>query len=121
MKTLEEIKSNLPYFIGTNGYYKSNFHCFKWTDGVNYLAEVAECFWLLDFISANLGRLDKNEFQSWTVKKIKSKVYDVEIVGESEDFNGNKKYVKKKTTSDFPLDEIKLFYRDGVLMLTSEY
>ena len=41
--------ANLTQFIGTTGYYRiSRRHLL--TDGTKYLAEEAECFWMMDAI-----------------------------------------------------------------------
>ena len=48
--------SQLNQFIGTEKYYRiSRRHLL--TDGTKYLAEEAECFWMMDAIASHLARL----------------------------------------------------------------
>ncbi|APS56953.1 DUF6876 family protein [Piscirickettsia salmonis] len=49
-KTFTEFMSELKHFTGTEKYHKSFLNT-RLTDGVNYLAENLECFWLMDDIA----------------------------------------------------------------------
>ncbi len=61
--------ANLAGFTGTQGFYR-HFLLVLLTDGTKYLAEKAECFWLMDIIasvqSANF-RAKADGLQTWTV------------------------------------------------------
>ncbi|MCB8789014.1 DUF6876 family protein [Planktothrix agardhii] len=46
MLTAEQLKTELSQFNGTENYYKHSLG-FSYTDGINFLAENAECYWLL--------------------------------------------------------------------------
>ena len=88
------------------------------TDGVHYLREKAQCYWLVDVILSWQYKLHKESFQVWSIKKIGNKGWD--IIAE----DGNKKQLvfQRISYSDFPVEDgIILYYNEGVLMLPSEY
>jgi len=65
----EELLRNLMQFTGTTQWYRNPlFPSFTYTDGVQFLAENAGCYWLIDFIfSHQLDVKIKNApFQVWT-------------------------------------------------------
>ena len=48
MKTqVNKIKTELQQFIGSETFYKIPLIGTKFTDGIKYLADAAECFWLV--------------------------------------------------------------------------
>lgn len=57
---------------GTEGYHRSTFvKGFVHTDGVDYLAREAECYWLIDAIASYQGAIldaDADGFQVWTLE-----------------------------------------------------
>lgn len=116
---VSELETNLKQFIGTENYYKCNiFSNLKVTDGVQYLREKANCYWLTDIIASYQRALRNNPFQVWTLKLNKSgngaKV-------ECEDGNGKRLIVQRISYTDFPLKEIKLYCLNEVVLLPSEY
>ncbi len=72
----EELASNLRQFTGTSGYFRYSllFPYFLLTDGTKYLAESAECYWLMDFIASHqvnpLIRENENlkRIQFWQIR-----------------------------------------------------
>ena len=112
--------TQLTQFIGTTGYYRiSRRHLL--TDGTRYLAEEAECFWMMDAIASHLseiGTADWFVLVRVTVKNGRATMY-------YEDGNGNEHARQQIPFTDFPIEEIKLFACwDGehwVIMLPSEY
>ena len=113
----EELERNLPQFTGTEGYTKYHGGLLL-TDGVVYLAQNAGCFWLLDIIWSvqHKATIKKEEFQSW-----KCTAKDGKAVVECTDGNNNVLYTQKVSSTDFPLDEVKMYLTNGVILLTSEY
>jgi hypothetical protein len=125
----EEMKEVLPGFKGTMGYYRSSafarniYH----TDGVQWLADVAHCFWLIDAIVSHQSnvRVSCEPFQMWTLK-----VENRQAVLTCGDGDDTPPFVTQKIPyTDFPLDEITLYLEDGsldgehldrILMLPSE-
>ncbi len=117
MKSKAELLQNLPQFTGTEGYAK--YHGgLNLTDGVVYLAKNAECFWLLDIIWSVqwMPQIKKEEFQSWTLT-----AKDGEAKAVCTDGNKKVLYTQEIPFTDFPLDEVKMFVQNKVIMLTSEY
>ena len=88
------------------------------TDGVIALAEAAGCYWLLDIIGSYQSdkRLDPS-FQVWVLE-----VNLENSSGVMRGLNDTELIVSQEILyTDFPLDEIKLFLMDGVILLPSEY
>ena len=122
---VNEIKEGLQHFHGTEMFYQIPLLKTRFTDGLKYLSEVAECFWLItdtsviakslmnrsEFITIDFKRLDK-EKQDFTG-------YEAEIIYS----DGNDTILEKQRYSltDFPLDELRLFFVNDTLMLPSEY
>ena len=114
-----ELLLNLSQFIGTENYYRITTRHLL-TDGSKYLAEEAQCFWLMDAIASHLPKLFQDHFA----------VASLTVDGSSailmlDDGNGNVFARQKIEYTDFPLDQIKLYCGfDGehwAIMLTSEY
>lgn len=116
----QEILSGLAYFTGTQNWYKHSLGLL-YTDGIKYLAEEAQCYWLIDAIASYqttkfLKDEDLQEFQIWRL----------EITGSSgvlicERDTDDEVLRQNVVCTDFPLPEIKLFLIQKVLMLTDEY
>jgi dipeptidyl aminopeptidase/acylaminoacyl peptidase len=132
-------------FRGSTGYGRSFWEAsFKqWgknmqhdiTDGVQYLAEEAQCYWLIDVIASHQTKkllADKmlKDFQLWYLmvgdshEFIKPKPHHQAVVtcwGDTPDPEITPYIRQDIEFTDFPLPEIKLFLVQGVLMLPGEY
>jgi len=120
MQSKQEILDLINQAIGTTAYHRYSVisHFPVITDGVNALAEASACYWLLDIIGSyqNNPKLDK-AYQVWTLE-----VNTEKSSGIVRGFNGTTLIITQKIHyTDFPLDEIKLFLIDGVILLPSEY
>jgi hypothetical protein len=119
MNSTENLQSDLSQFIGTEKYYRIS-QCHLLTDGTKYLAEQAECFWLMDAIASHLPKYFSDYF---CVARLLVKDSSAELV--LDDGNDNVYARQSIEYTDFPLSEIKLLCQfDGelwVIMLTSEY
>ncbi len=118
MKQFDE--SQLAHFIGTTGYYRiSRKHLL--TDGTKYLAENAECFWMMDAIASHLSEIGTS---GWFVQ-VKVTVQDSRATMIYDDGNGSELARQEIPYTDFPPDQIRLYACwDGlhwVIMLPSEY
>jgi hypothetical protein len=52
--------TQLAHFTGTEKYYRiSRRHVL--TDSANYLAEEAECFWMMDAIASHVSEIDTQD------------------------------------------------------------
>lgn len=120
----------LSQFTGTEHYYRvSPIHGnLVLTDGVKYLCERAQCYWLVDIVASYQYKLTSEPFQVWTLG------IDADEMRGSvrcEDGNGNILVRQELEYTDFPIETgITLFLEEGgigplgpvymVLMLTSE-
>lgn len=114
-----QLLADLKQFSGSEDFYFNLlFRKFKYTEGVQYLAQKAESYWLIDFIFSNQNHpiLKTNEFQTWNIKVEKNKA-KITV----EDGNHNKLKSFKIDFTDFPLEEITLWFISDTLMLPSEY
>ena len=113
MTTLTE---ELQQFTGTENYYRHAFGC-KYTDGVQYLAENAKAYWLLDAI---FSYARKEPFQIWKLQL--SPVGDKDAVLTMREDSDTPVIVEQLIEyTDFPIEHIELWLIDGVLILPSEY
>lgn len=123
MRTLktELTPDELARFSGTENRYRHainrNVH---FTDGVKYVADRGAAYWLLDEI-ALLQPCDKRfsaePFQVWKL------TVNADGAGRlvCSDGNDNIIYSRAIPFTDFPREEITLWFRDGTLLLPSEY
>ncbi|WP_026837696.1 DUF6876 family protein [Gillisia sp. JM1] len=122
---VNEIKEGLQHFHGTEMFYSIPLLRTRFTDGLKYLANVADCFWLITDTSVVAKSLmDRSEFITIDFKRLsqeiqESKGYEAEIIYT----DGNDTILEKQEyrATDFPLDELRLFFVNDTLMLPSEY
>ena len=120
MKPTKEILDIINHSNCSEAYHKySSFtHYPVVTDGVIALAEAAGCYWFLDIIGSYQGdaRLDPH-FQVWTlVVNLDKKA------GAVNGFNDKTLILSQDIPfTDFPLDAVKLYLMDGIILLPSEY
>jgi len=112
--------NQLNQFIGTEKYYRiSRRHLL--TDGTKYLAEAAECFWMMDAIASHLCEIGtEDRFVSVRVQVTESRAVMI-----YEDGNDREHARQEIPYTDFPLNSITLFacwdQENWVIMLPSEY
>ena len=112
--------SSLSQFTGTDRYYRiSKRHLL--TDGTKYLAEQAECFWMMDAIASHLMEIGTAD---WFVV-VKTTVKDAKALMVYGDGSGKEYAQQEIPYTDLSLSEITLYACwDGehwVIMLPSEY
>ena len=112
--------TQLTQFIGTNGYYRiSRRHLL--TDGTKYLAEEAECFWMMDAIASHLSEIGTED---WFVL-IRVQVTGDRAVMIYEDGNSQEHARQEIPYTDFPMTSITLYacwnQENWVIMMPSEY
>ena len=126
MKTQDELEQlgldtlTLAQFTGTSAYYRiSRRHLL--TDGTKYLAEEAECFWMMDAVASHLCEIGTED---WFVL-IRVQVSEGRAVMIYEDGNGLEHARQAIPYTDFALSEITLYacwdQEHWVIMLPSEY
>ena len=116
-----DLLDQLCQFTGTERYYRL-YPKVVLTDGTQYLAEVAGCYWLMDLYASHLALIDANVDGFTCLKLIKSdNGADIVI----EDGNDHELAQQSLEYTDFPLDSIRLYGiwsgECWVIMLTSEY
>jgi len=109
----EELLNNLAQFTGTEYYYK-HFTSGKYTDGVKFLAEKANCYWLLDAI---FSYNRKEHFQLWKLRVNNHKG----VLTMQEDSDTLALITQEFDYTDFPLVSIDLYLIDNILILPGEY
>jgi hypothetical protein len=108
---------DLSHFHGTENWYRHSLvRKMLYTDGVQYLAEKASAYWLLDKIACMQldATVGQHEFQVW---KLDTKALTINV----EDGDGGEVYSEKLTFTDFPLEKIELWVEGNVILLPSEH
>jgi hypothetical protein len=112
----DAIEAVLAGFSGTENYHKLTFRSdFFCTDGVEYLASVAQAFWLIDAVASHVFYTAKREpFQVWKLTVENKKAVLVCTDGDKGD--GEKELVRQEISyTDFPLSEIRFYVESASL------
>ncbi|MDB9524382.1 hypothetical protein PN498_00155 [Oscillatoria sp. CS-180] len=130
MLSPEELQAGLAHFTGTQRWYR--YRCGEvtlayYTDGIQYLAKNAECYWLLTEIVSVQTQTEicQEPFQVWHLKLNEHQGATLQC----EDGNDNIVFTKDIPFTDFPLPEITIWVEfsemEGVikpvLLLPSEH
>lgn len=113
--------AELRQFTGSETWYRHALNRRTvYTEGVQFLAERAGAYWLVDeilLIQPEAAKLKLPEFQCWklTVHEDRSAALVC--------FDGNyaERYRKRISWTDFPLPEIELWFANNTLYLPSEH
>ena len=122
---VNEIKDGLQHFHGSETVFQIPLLRTRYTNGLKYLAEAAKCFWLITDTSVIAKSLmDRSEFITIDFKRLPEDKqdftgYEAEIIYTDGNDNILEKHGYRAT--DFPLDELRLFFVNNTLMLPSEY
>ena len=122
---VKEIKEGLQHFHGSEMFFQIPLIRTRFTNGLKYLANVAECFWLITDTSViakslmNQSPFINIDFKRLSEEKQHFKGYEAEII--YSDGNGKVFETHRYSATDFPLDELQLFFVNNTLMLPSEY
>jgi len=114
-------KADLAQFTGSETWYRHAINRnVLYTDGAQFLAERGGAYWLLDeiaIIQPYNKRVAAEEFQVWklTVRSDRSATLTCD------DGNGTVVFTKEIEYTDFPLDEISLWFTNNVIYLPSEH
>ena len=101
MKNFEP--TQLAQFTGSERYYRiSRRHLL--TDGTKYLAEEAECFWMMDAIASHVSEIGTHD---WFVQ-VKVQVHGIQATMIYDDRNGNELARQEIPYSDFPMESVSL-------------
>jgi hypothetical protein len=113
------LDSELALFTGTMHHYR-NFLGLLYTDGIQYLAERAGAYWLIDAIASWQPKVRPlaKEFQLWELVVNEDRSADLTARWDT----GEPVLAQQKIEcTDFPLKSITLYVQNGVLLLPSEY
>lgn len=123
--TVNEIQNGLKHFNGSELFFQIPLLQTRYTNGLKYLANVAKCYWLITDASVIAKSLmSKSYFITIDFKKLTDAKqdytgYEAEMI--YSDGNGNIFETHRYNVTDFPLDELRLFFVNNTLMLPSEY
>ena len=121
----KEISEGLQHFNGSEILFQIPLLKTRFTNGIKYLANEAECFWLVTDASViakslmNKSRFITIDFRKFSKEEMEVIGYEARI--DYSDGNGHIFESHKYHITDFPLDELRLFFVDNTLMLPSEY
>jgi hypothetical protein len=113
--------ADLSQFTGSENWYRHGINRnILFTDGAKYVADHGGAYWLLDeiaIIQLYERRVAAEEFQVWkfTVRP------DRKATLTCDDGNGKIVFTKEIEYTDFPLDEITLWFANDVIYLPSEH
>lgn len=123
--TVNEIKEGLKHFHGSEMFFQIPLLQTQFTNGVKYLANVAECFWLVTDTSVIAKSLMKKSYfitiDFRRLNEEERKTLECEAIINYGDGNDNILQTHRYNSTDFPLDELRLFFVNNTLMLPSEY
>jgi hypothetical protein len=122
---VNKIKAELQHFCGTKMFFKIPLIGTRFTDGLKYLANEAGCFWLITDASVIAKSLsNRSHFITIDFKRLSEKEQfekQCEAIINYSDGNDKIFETHRYNVTDFPLDELRLFFADNTLMLPSEY
>ena len=122
---VNEIKEGLQHFHGSEMFFQIPLIRTRFTNGIKYLADVANCLWLVTDTSVIAKSLmNKSYFITIDFKRLtedEQEEFGCEAFITYGDGNDNILEKHRYNVTDFPLDEIRLFFVDNTLMLPSEY
>ena len=115
-------KDDLRQFTGSEQWYRHGINrSVLFTDGAKYVADTGGAYWLLDEIAlaqCHNKRVAGEEFQLW---KLSVNLDQHTAMLTCDDGNGNIVFRKKIAFTDFPLEEISLYFCNNTIHLPSEY
>jgi hypothetical protein len=113
-------QADLNQFTSSENWYRHPLvSSITYTDGVKYMADTAGAHWLLDKIATlqMMPAIKTEPFQVWRLVVRENRT----AILSCDDGNDAVVYSEEITFTDFPLDEIKLYCTDNVILLPSEY
>jgi hypothetical protein len=114
-------EADLRHFTGSEHWYRHGLNRnVVFTDGAKYVADEGGAYWLLDEI-ALAQRYEKavvaEEFQVWTL----TVNHDRTATLFCDDGNGTVVFEKRIEFTDFPAEQITLWFENGTIYLPSEH
>jgi hypothetical protein len=126
----EKLVEELAQFCGSECLYRHWTNRLKYTEGVKYLAERAGAYWLIDLVASwqIKPKVGREPFQVWVLtvnrnakrEASSEKPEPMAVATCTDDLPGKLLCRQEIEYTDFPLDQIKLYCEQGVLMLPQE-
>ena len=119
MTTTRLNENTLQQFTGSENWYLHGINGnVSFTDGAKFVADEGDAYWLLDTIAISQQdpRVKAEPFQVWKLR-VQS---DRSAILVCDDGNYNVVYLQRIPFTDFPLDEIDLWFENNVIYLPSE-
>jgi hypothetical protein len=115
--------SGLDQFTGSENYFQ---HLgIRYTDGIQFLASNADCYWLIDAIASYQPALCQNprlfDFQFWELKVTDHDGSKSAVLTCTDGDSEVPVITQQIEWTDFPLPTIRLYVERGVLLLPSEH
>ncbi len=118
----EQILHGLEYFTGSQILYKHWFGLFRYTQGVKYVASEAGAYWLIDAICSHQKQTLLNEYpnlKEFQIWRLEVEHNSAVLICEQDT---NQPVLSQKIPyTDFPLEEVKFFLIDKIILLPGEY
>lgn len=115
-----ELKHALNNHRGGDRYYRHWSQRIRYTEGIRYMAEQAEAYWLIDLAAS--WQFDRRvRHEDFQVFKLDVDTEQHEGIVTITDGDGHMLASQKIPYTDFPLDEFKCWVIDGTMLLPSEY
>lgn len=116
-----KLQQALDQFYGSESFYRhALFRKYRYTEGVQYLAQEGQAYWLLDYIFGKQfdeKKLKQQPFQVWTITVEEDKSAIIEV----SDGNKNRLARFELDFTTFPISPFSLWLIEGTLLLPSEY
>lgn len=113
--THEELHAELQQFTGTTQWYR--YHNIFITDGVEYLAERAGCYWLIDIVWSVWPKLKEHDLVMCELRVNVDRSAEFVALGD----NDEEVYRQHIECTDFPGEWVKVWLAHNILLLPSEY
>ena len=121
----KEILEGLQHFRGSEICYQIPLTMTRFTEGLKYLAYTAECYWLITDVSIFAkSLLEQSRFITIVFKRLPEEKqdysgYEAELV--YSDGDNNILETHRYHVTDFPLEELPLYFVGNTLMPPNEY
>ena len=117
-------KTDLDQFCGSENLYRRS--TLTYTDGIKYLADRAQCHWLLDAIVSHISTVKQtprlNEFGIWELTIANDNSATLAFYGDSGEPPAIVQRIPYTDFADYcDVNPLKLYQQNGTLLLPSEY
>jgi hypothetical protein len=124
-KRRAELHAGLPYFTGSETWWKHWLGDIIYTDGVKFLADKGGAYWLIDAIASHQTRENRQAnaewwdgIQFWKLEVHSDHSATLTCVRDTDEEPAVRQEIPY---TDFPLEKITLYLCEKTLLLPSEY